>query len=101
MEALTEKVSPSWGANKKLAGLQMSAAPGRSASFLQTQRSDSFATSAVGRVTRSLAEAAKNIGSPVLAQLAVRIGSSDDHFVTKPWRKMKRAAIKHLPRSKV
>merc|ERR1719188_2083727 len=80
LEALTEKVSKSWGANKKLAGIQIEAVPTRPVSFLQTHRGASLRAPAIQRAKALLVDAADRIGSPALAQFMAQFDTSEDHF---------------------
>lgn len=90
-EALTElkkEASPNWKANKKLVGLQKSAASAAkpSASFLQeiarhTDHAASAKDVALQRVQRGLMTSASRLGSSLLSTTAMRIGVAADHFV--------------------
>lgn len=81
LEALAEKVAPSYGANKKLSQLQTAAAPTKSMSFLQLRRSEVSSKATVGKVSKLLLDAGKHIGSSALSLLAAKVDASEDHFV--------------------
>jgi uncharacterized protein YlxW (UPF0749 family) len=98
LESLEKEVAPSFGANKKLAQLQLQAGPKQiqghwawiqdaapktqATSFLQLRGSQALSqTAVVQKATAFLNAAAGRLGSAILAAAAIRADASADHFV--------------------
>jgi len=85
IEALKTGVAPNYKANKKLVGLQTSSQQGqerRPASFLQLRgRASTREAEAVEKAGDVLRRAGQRLGSPSLIATALKLETSEDHFV--------------------
>jgi len=86
LEALETGVVPTWGANRRLNGLQKSQVVRKRAlppSFLQLRGSGAGVARHATQERRALellSEAAGRLGSPILSVVALRVRAAEDHF---------------------